>query len=186
MADLTHCFGVDFKNTTVTIPRIEDVIKHAGRSWRRFDPATNDVAKAMLSSRDLQDTDVGDAFAIPLDRTCVVPRAFDLLLGFYSDAAIQGHIEIGGSKIKHALNMSPNKPHPVIQTRDKSYALPMLEYHEIRVLGVPKHATLFAVGANLGQGAKQNFTTHIYRVEDMIIDRGMMMIYDFPCMPSME
>jgi hypothetical protein len=130
---------------------------HRGLSW------CDDVARVREAFS--RDTDTNSdltsvAFSSPLDALGTAPNHFHILLGFATCAACPGfegaRLEIGGREYGESLDVGPGATtmFPALTLPGgKGYAVPILEYHVVRLRGVPRDGSVYAVGVRVSPAA---------------------------------
>jgi hypothetical protein len=134
---------------------LERIVKDAGLMWQNAKELNAEalVSKVYdgLRNEYVNDDDsvVGPAFACRMGIHISVSQTLHMLLGFLSDTEFIGHLEIGGITYGEPLHLLPGRHVAALHDDSKEYAIPVLGYHSIRLLGIPEGANVYAIGVRV-------------------------------------
>ena len=146
----------------------ESVWAEAGRRWRDVQGWTSESLHEGTRAALLEDCS-GGALTTPafaLRYFGAVPTTFHILLGFAASAtlpeALKVRLNVGGADYGAPVELAPGGMVPALTLADsavsadsggRGYAIPVPEYHEVRLVGAPTDGSVYAVGVRVSEAA---------------------------------
>ena len=138
----------------------ESVWAEAGRRWRDVQGWTSESLHEGTRAALLEDCS-GGALTTPAFALCyggAVPTTFHILLGFAAAAtreeAFEARLNVGGADYGVPVELAPGALVPALTLADgRGYAIPVPEYHEVRLVGAPTDGSVYAVGVRVSEAA---------------------------------
>ena len=132
----------------------------AGRRWQEAQRRTAESLRAAVRAALLEDG-CGGALTTPafaLWYGGAVPTTFHILLGFAAAAtreeAFEARLNVGGADYGVPVELAPGALVPALTLADgRGYAIPVPEYHEVRLVGAPTDGSVYAVGVRVSEAA---------------------------------